>query len=137
MYTMNFSAPPRLRVSLIFLGIASVAGGGENWPQWRGPSANGISDATGLPTTWNLDKNENIVWKAPLPSWSGSTPIIWGDHIFVMSPSPQQTIAAQEPAAPAADGKKGFGGKGGRPRRDPGGQELFLICISKKDGSIR
>jgi outer membrane protein assembly factor BamB len=138
MRSTALSASPRLRVSLIIALLASTAAATENWPQWRGPSGNGVSDATGLPTTWNLEKNENIVWKAPLPSWSGSTPIIWGDHIFVMSPSQQQsTPAAQEPAAPPADGKKGFGGKGGRPRRDPGGQELFLICLSKKDGSIR
>ena len=46
----------------------------ENWPQWRGPNGNGTSAATNLPTTWSLI--ENIVWKTPLPHWSGGTPII-------------------------------------------------------------
>src|SRR3712207_238539 len=120
MYPMYFSAPPRLRVSLILLAMASVSGATENWPQWRGPSGNGVSDSTGLPTNWNAETNENIVWKTPLPSWSGSTPIIWGDHIFVMSPSMQESSAQPQEAQPS-DGKKA-GGKGGRPRRDPGGQ---------------
>jgi outer membrane protein assembly factor BamB len=114
----------------------------DNWPQWRGPTGNGISDSTNLPTTWSLAKNENIVWKAELPSWSGGTPIIWGDHIFLTSPSKSQgTVAPQEaPAKSQGQGKggKGFGGKGGgRSQRDPGGQELLLLCLSKKDGSIR
>ena len=88
------SAPLCLCVSLTILFAAIEVVASENWPQWRGPSANGVSDSTELPTTWNLETNQNILWKAPLPSWSGSTPIIWGDHIFVMSPSPQQTTTA-------------------------------------------
>src|SRR5438093_10645171 len=58
----------------------------ENWPQWRGPSGNGTSDSTNLPTTWSLSTGENIVWKIELPAWSGSTPVIWGDYIFLTSP---------------------------------------------------
>ncbi len=104
----------------------------ENWPQWRGPTGNGISDSKNLPTTWSLEKNENIVWKTELPSWSGGTPIIWGDYIFVTSPSKkEQTAAAPPPPEP------GKGGKGGRPKRDPGGEKLLLVCLSKKDGSVR
>jgi outer membrane protein assembly factor BamB len=53
----------------------------ENWPQWRGPSLNGISAETNLPVKWTT--TENIAWKLPLPAWSGSTPIVWGDRIFL------------------------------------------------------
>jgi outer membrane protein assembly factor BamB len=53
----------------------------ENWPQWRGPSANGISSETNLPVKWS--PTENITWRLPLPTWSGSTPIVWGDHVFL------------------------------------------------------
>ena len=53
----------------------------ENWPQWRGPSANGISSETNLPVKWTA--TENIAWRLALPSWSGSTPIVWGDRIFL------------------------------------------------------
>ena len=53
----------------------------DNWPQWRGPNLNGFSGETNLPDRWGTD--ENIVWKLSLPSWSGSTPIIWRDLIFL------------------------------------------------------
>jgi hypothetical protein len=52
-----------------------------NWPQWRGPMANGLSEETNLPTKWTT--TENITWKLPLPGLSGSTPIVWGNHIFL------------------------------------------------------
>ena len=57
----------------------------ENWPQWRGPEQNGVSKTTNVPVTWS--DSENIVWKAPMPSWSGGTPVIWGNQIFVTSPA--------------------------------------------------
>ena len=53
----------------------------ENWPQWRGPSANGISGEKNLPVKWTA--SENVAWKLPMPAMSGSTPIIWGDRIFL------------------------------------------------------
>jgi outer membrane protein assembly factor BamB len=53
----------------------------ENWPQWRGPSLNGLSGEKNLPVRWST--SENVAWKLPLPAWSGSTPIVWGDRIFL------------------------------------------------------
>jgi outer membrane protein assembly factor BamB len=53
----------------------------ENWPQWRGPQLNGISTETNLPVKWS--PTENVAWKVAVPQYSGSTPIIWGEHIFL------------------------------------------------------
>ena len=53
----------------------------DNWPQWRGPLLNGASAETNLPLKWTADSN--IAWKLPLPEWSGATPIVWGDLIFL------------------------------------------------------
>jgi len=53
----------------------------ENWPQWRGPSLNGVSTEKNLPAKWTVE--ENIAWKLAMPEWSGSTPIIWRDRIFL------------------------------------------------------
>ncbi len=66
---------------LTFCGIAVSTVSAENWPQWRGPSANGLSGEKGLPVRWS--KTENVTWKIDMPAWSGSTPIIWGDRIFL------------------------------------------------------
>lgn len=53
----------------------------ENWPTWRGPASNGISHEKNLPVKWSL--TENLTWKLPMPDRSGSTPIIWGNTIFL------------------------------------------------------
>jgi len=73
----------RKRVLLAFvISVVSLpAALAENWPQWRGPGLNGISHEKNLPLRWS--KEENITWKLALPSWSGATPIIWGNHIFL------------------------------------------------------
>jgi outer membrane protein assembly factor BamB len=54
---------------------------GDNWPQFRGPTGQGLSAETGLPLNWSA--TENIVWKTPLPGEAWSSPIVWGDHVFV------------------------------------------------------
>src|SRR2546421_2434618 len=61
--------------------VMHVAPRADNWPQWRGPSMNGLSAEKNLPVRWN--HAENITWKLPLPAWSGSTPIVWGDRLFL------------------------------------------------------
>jgi len=92
----------------------------ENWPQWRGPAFNGTSNSTGLPEKWS--ETENIKWKVKLPSWSGSTLVIWGDKIFVASGSE------------VGEGSSTLVKKGpGKPR--PEGGDMLLLCYSKKDGS--
>ena len=63
------------------LTIATTSEAGENWPAWRGPHRDGVSAEKNLPLRW--DTEENINWKLALPEWSGSTPIIWGDKIFL------------------------------------------------------
>lgn len=52
-----------------------------NWPDWRGPTADGRSDATALPLTWS--ETENIAWKIPIHDEGYSTPVVWGDQIWL------------------------------------------------------
>ena len=59
---------------------AGVAPSG-NWPHWRGPDMTGATTAKNLPVTWTA--TENITWKLALPDFSGSTPIVWNDRIFL------------------------------------------------------
>ena len=68
-------------LSLLLLCGATAALSAENWPQWRGPSLNGLSGEKNLPLRWS--PAENITWKLALPAWSGSSPIVWGDLIFL------------------------------------------------------
>src|SRR5262245_61511153 len=55
----------------------------DNWPQWRGPDNNGIAPGSGPPISWS--ESRNIAWKLPLPGKVGSTPLVWGDRIFLTS----------------------------------------------------
>lgn len=65
---------------LTFLAAAGPAEAG-NWPHWRGPEQFGVSKETGLP--WKWSHGENITWKLAMPAWSGSTPIVWDERIFL------------------------------------------------------
>ena len=63
---------------------------GENWPQWRGPYLNGSTTETGLPSDWST--SNHVAWVTPLPGYSGATPAIWNDSVFVSSPDPQKNL---------------------------------------------
>ena len=72
----------RLLMTSLSLAIAAVVTlSADNWPHWRGPAMNGTSTETGLPIKWSA--TENITWKLAMPGRSGSTPIIWGNTIFL------------------------------------------------------
>ncbi|OWK43015.1 PQQ-binding-like beta-propeller repeat protein [Fimbriiglobus ruber] len=65
----------------IVLFAASVAAGDDNWPQFRGPTGDGISTATKLPTVWS--ETENIRWKAEIHDKGWSSPIVWGNQVWL------------------------------------------------------
>src|SRR5829696_6104214 len=56
------------------------------WPQWRGPFATGVSRSATPPTEWSETKN--IRWKVEIPGRGSSSPVIWGDRMFVLSAVP-------------------------------------------------
>ncbi len=65
----------------VFLAALTLSLRADNWPAWRGPDATGVCREKGLPLTWS--KTKNIRWKIPLPEAGNSTPIVWGDHVFI------------------------------------------------------
>ncbi len=67
-----------LLVSGTALGPTLLA---ENWPEFRGPTRQGISSEKGIPIRWSA--TENIVWRTPIPGEGWSTPIVWDNHIFL------------------------------------------------------
>jgi outer membrane protein assembly factor BamB len=73
----------RASASLLALLALATAARAENWPQWRGPTANGISKETKLPVEWS--EKRNLAWTLPMPGIGASTPIVWGDRIFLTS----------------------------------------------------
>lgn len=103
----------------------SPAIGGDQWPQFRGPGSSGVSDGSGLPDQWSA--TENVTWKTKIPGRAWSSPIVWGDCIFV-------TSAIQEEGESEAV-KKGlyFGGE-----RKPEGKmyRWMVYCLDWNTGKI-
>ena len=128
----------RFTFLLFLLFLLSPGLDAEDWPQWRGPSGNGVSTGSGLPVRWS--KSENVAWKVPLAGLGVSSPVIYGDKIFATSQKgtiplgqglyPQlarddQALASQENPI------------GGRSMtKDDSGGEVFLIveAFSRPDG---
>ena len=137
---------------------AGVSGAADaHWPQWRGPLASGLAPHADPPTTWSEDKN--VRWKVKLPGHGSSTPIVWGDAVFIQTAVPaaatastgQVTVHAQ-PAPPGGEGRPGEpggrrgrggsggpGGPGGGMRNiEPTGPYKFtLLCLDRKTGKTR
>src|SRR4051812_2296609 len=61
--------------------IISAAVRAENWTQFRGPTGSGAIEEKQAPAEW--DKDKNIQWKAKVPGYAWSSPVIWGDKVFV------------------------------------------------------
>ena len=71
-----------IMIAGVFVACLADAGA-QHWPQWRGPAASGVSAETGLPVQWS--DTQNIAWKAPLNGLGVSSPVAWGDLLFVTS----------------------------------------------------
>jgi hypothetical protein len=56
-----------------------------SWPSFRGPNASGVADGQNLPDTWNGASRTNILWKTAIPGLAHSSPVVWGDRIYVTS----------------------------------------------------
>src|SRR5262245_40380881 len=76
------SDPMKRMLHLISAALASAGWlHAENWPEFRGPTHQGFSAETNLPLKWSA--TENVAWKTAIPGESWSSPIVWGDHVFL------------------------------------------------------
>jgi outer membrane protein assembly factor BamB len=128
---------------------ATAAASDANWPHWRGPMAVGVApDNANPPVRWS--ETENVKWKARIPGYGTSTPIIWGNRVFILSAiasgdtEPQTTTAAASPATPPTappegprGGRRG-GGPGGPPQPDqPRTTHQFVVlAFDRESGEL-
>src|SRR5437868_5511847 len=70
-----------MRMVLALTLLLARAASAENWPQWRGAFGTGVSTEKGLPTEWSRDRN--IAWRTELGGLGVSSPVVWGDRVFV------------------------------------------------------
>lgn len=72
-----------LPVSLFLLAVISITVPAQNWPQFRGPGATGIVESPGQPVKWDAAALLNVRWKLAIPGLAHSSPVVWGDKVFV------------------------------------------------------
>jgi outer membrane protein assembly factor BamB len=101
--------------------------GAGDWPSFRGREASGISEKQNLPDTWNPATGENILWKTPIPGLAHSSPIVWGDTIFVTSALTSRGNATFKPGL--------YGDGDASDDRSP--HRWMLYAIDKRTGKIR
>jgi outer membrane protein assembly factor BamB len=97
-----------------------------NWPSFRGPAASGISEGQNLPDKWNVKTGENILWRTPIPGLAHSSPVVWGNQIFVT------TAISTDPKATFRPGLYGDGDAS----KDHSIHRWMLYAINKKTGKI-
>jgi outer membrane protein assembly factor BamB len=111
-------------LSLLLLAAAAFA---QNWPQFRGPSASGVADGHALPLTWDVARGENVRWKTPIPGIAVSSPIVWGDKVFITT-----AISGDPDNAKFRHGL--FGDV--EPSKDIAKHTWKVYCLNKSDGKV-
>ena len=109
---------------LVLLAMAAFAAD-SNWPQFRGPSGSGVGTGS-PPSEWNVESGKNILWKTAIPGLGHSSPVIWGDRIFLTS---------AVPASGEAQLKVGLYGDI-TPVKGEGEQSFRVYCLDRKNGKI-
>ncbi len=88
---------------LVGMAASSVLAAAENWPQWRGPGGQGVSHEVELPEEWAPDRN--IAWKVALPGWGQSSPVVWGNRLFLTTAVEGESIPGAKAIEHLVDGK--------------------------------
>jgi outer membrane protein assembly factor BamB len=69
--------------ALIFALTFTTSASAQNWPSFRGQNAQGVADDKPAPVKWDAEKNINIAWKVRIPGLAHSSPVVWGEKIFI------------------------------------------------------
>jgi outer membrane protein assembly factor BamB len=116
-----------IRIAILILTMTGfpALGAGENWPQFRGEGARGVSDDSALPDSWST--TQNVRWKIDVPGHGWSSPVVWGDKIFVTSVISEGAV--EEP-------KKGLYFGGNRTDIPSSIHHWMVYCIDWETGDI-
>ena len=125
----------RAGVSTVVIWVCALGlPAAEDWPNWRGPQASGVSSEQLLPTRWS--GTDNVAWKAPLAGAGISTPIVSGDRVFVTSQL-GTGISRQGPRLVQGGDAAALGEKalGGTRAADPSKTIFIVEAFSRSDGA--
>jgi outer membrane protein assembly factor BamB len=99
---------------------------GGSWPSFRGPRASGVADGQLLPDRWDGKTGENVLWRTPIPGLAHSSPVVWGERVFVTS------AVSGDPKASFRPGLYGDGDAS----EDRTPQRWVLYALDKRTGKI-
>jgi outer membrane protein assembly factor BamB len=111
----------RIIVSLLIAALAQA----QNWPSFRGAGASGVAEGK-APRTWDAPKGVNVVWKTPIPGLAHSSPVIWGDRVYIT------TAVSSDPKAVFKHGLYGDVD----PSPDVSKHSWRVYCLDKRSGKI-
>jgi outer membrane protein assembly factor BamB len=97
-----------------------------SWPSFRGAQASGIAEGQNLPDRWNGKTGENILWRTPIPGLAHSSPVVWGNRVFVTS------AVSSDPKATFRPGLYGDGDAS----KDRSVHRWIIYAIDKRSGKI-
>jgi outer membrane protein assembly factor BamB/protein tyrosine phosphatase (PTP) superfamily phosphohydrolase (DUF442 family) len=103
---------------------ARVANG--SWPTFRGPNASGVAEGQNLPDEWNAKTGQNILWRTPIPGLAHSSPIVWGNRIYVTS------AVSSDPKATFKPGLYGDGDAS----KDGSTHKWMIYALDKRTGKV-
>ena len=127
MRRLALSTPVALLAGITFTAAATAPRPGVDWPQFRGIGAAGVAEGFSLPTTWDTTKDTNVAWKTPVPGLGLSSPVVWGDEVFIST-----SISGQKDAGL----KVGLYGNV-EPVQDDSEHEWRVYALDKKSGAIK
>ena len=113
--------------ALLLVVLPAIAQQDVHWPSFRGPAASGIAEGSETPTTWDVASSEHVRWKTPIPGLGHSSPVIWGDRIFLTTAVDQKKASAHLRVGLYGDV---------RPVTDDGPQTWKVLCLDKKTGRV-
>src|SRR5438132_2230630 len=120
----------RRTASIVALSVAWTAAcavlSAQNWPSFRGPSASGVADGTATAVKWNASTGENILWTTAVAGIAVSSPIVWGDRVFV------STAVSSDPNSGIRTGLYGDV----EPAKDVSKHSWKLIALDKRTGKV-
>ncbi len=110
----------------VVMALASAAAA-EDWPQWRGPTGQGLASDKALPIHWS--ESQNVVWKTPLRGKGWSSPVILGNEIWL-------TTAEEKPDTPENIQRRLKANTGNQPLNLIGEAKFVAICIDRQSGKL-
>ena len=127
---------PRLTLRSTLTGAAALAAWltgapaaqvPPNWPSFRGPAASGVASGQDLPDAWNGESGDHVAWRTPISGLAHSSPIVWGDRVFVTTAVSSRGDATFKP---------GLYGEG-TASEDRSPQQWKLLALDARTGQVR